>query len=129
MESEARRRVLVVDDQDDERAIQRAMLSHLGYDVREAHDGARALELCAQEVPDAVLLDVAMPRMDGVEVCRRLRADPRTAAVKVLLFTASVAGDLDQTRDSAGADHILAKPVDPRRVAETIARLLEDGAA
>ena len=116
--------VLVVDDQPDERAIQGAMLSHLGYAVVEAPDGESALRAALEHAPDLVLLDVAMPRMDGFSVCRRLRADARTAGVRVLLFTASVVGDLERMATECGADGILAKPVDPRRVAEEVARLI-----
>lgn len=121
---EGRRTILVVDDQPDERIIQRAMLTHLGYEVREAADGASALVAVAESPPDLVLLDVAMPRMDGFSVCRALRTDPRTAAVPVLFFTASVAGDMAQMAADAGAQGILAKPVDPRVVAREVARVL-----
>lgn len=121
---EGRRTILVVDDQPDERTIQRAMLTHLGYEVREAPDGAAALTVAVEAPPDLVLLDVAMPRMDGFSVCRALRADPRTAAVPVLFFTASVAGDMAQMAAAAGAQGILAKPVDPRVVAREVARVL-----
>lgn len=123
---EGRRTVLVVDDQDDERQIQRAMLTHLGFDVREAADGVSALADATSSPPDLVLLDIAMPRMDGVAVCRALRADPRTAEVPVLFFTASVVGDLEAIAADAGAQGILAKPVDPRQVAGEVRRILGD---
>lgn len=122
--SEPRGTVLVVDDQDDERTIQRMMLTHLGYAVREAADGAAAIQAAAEDPPDLILLDVAMPRMDGFAVCRALRSDPRTAEVPVLFFTASVIGDLEAMARDAGAQGILSKPVDPRRVAAEVGRLL-----
>lgn len=122
--AEGRPTVLVVDDQEDERKIQGAMLTHLGFDVREAADGLSALEDAVASPPDLVLLDIAMPRMDGVAVCRALRADPRTAAVPVLFFTASVVGDLEAIAADAGAQGILAKPVDPRQVAGEVRRIL-----
>jgi CheY-like chemotaxis protein len=118
--------VLVVDDQRDERAIQRAMLAHLGYHVREADNGIEGLRTAIEEPPDLVLLDVAMPMMDGFRVCRELRADPRTADVRVLMFTASVAGDIRVKAEAAGADGILMKPVDPKDVAAEIRRLIGD---
>ncbi|HEX2189189.1 MAG TPA: response regulator [Longimicrobiaceae bacterium] len=124
--AEARRTVLVVDDQEDERKIQCAMLMHLGFDVREAADGAEALADATAAPPDLVLLDIAMPRMDGVAVCRALRADPRTAAVPVLFFTASVVGDLAAMAAEVGAQGILAKPVDPRQVVGEVRRILGD---
>lgn len=125
---EGRRTILVVDDQQDERTIQRAMLTHLGYEVREAADGASALAEASASPPDLVLLDVAMPRMDGFSVCRALRADPRTAAVPVLFFTASVVGDLVEMAAAAGGQGVLAKPVDPREVAREVARILGEAA-
>lgn len=117
-----RKTILVIDDQADERAIQRAMLTHLGYEVREAPDGERGLEAAMESRPDLILLDVAMPRMDGFEVCRTLRADPRTASVPVLFFTASVAGELEARAREAGGAGVLVKPVDPRDVAEAVRR-------
>lgn len=125
--AEGKQTILVVDDQADERVIQRAMLSHLGYAVREAADGESALAQATASPPDLILLDVAMPRMDGFEVCRRLHADPRTREVPVLLFTASVVGDLEQMAQDVCARGVLTKPVEPHRVAEEIRRLL-DGA-
>ncbi len=119
--------ILVIDDQADERAIQRAMLSHLGYTVNEAPDGESGLQRATEAPPDLVLLDIAMPRLDGFSVCRALRADERTSDVPVLLFTASVVGDLDKQAREAGADGVLLKPVDPHKVAEEIQRLIGPG--
>lgn len=119
----------MVDDQEDERTIQRAMLTHLGYEVREADSGEAALASAAESPPDLVLLDIAMPRMDGFTVCRALRADPRTANVAVLFFTASVVGDLPAMASEAGAQGILAKPVDPRMVAQEVRRILGEPSA
>lgn len=121
---EPRKTVLVVDDQEDERTIQRAMLSHLGYRVREAEDGRAGLRSARDDPPDLVLLDIAMPGLDGFSVCRELRADPRTADIPVLLFTASVVGDLEERARAAGAVGILVKPVDPHRVADEIRRII-----
>ncbi len=117
----------MVDDQQDERIIQRTMLTHLGYDVREAVDGQAGLEAARASPPDLVLMDVAMPRMDGFEACRQLRDDPRTQAIPVLLFTASLVGEVSQRAEKAGASGILSKPVDPHEVADEIERLLREG--
>lgn len=116
--------VLVVDDQPDEREIQRTMLTHLGYGVLEAEDGESALLAAREHRPALVLLDVAMPRMDGFEVCRALRADPAMAEVRVVLYTASLLSEFAERAREAGADAVLGKPVDPREVAETVARLI-----
>jgi CheY-like chemotaxis protein len=120
----ASRLVLVVDDQPDERNIQRTMLTHLGYPVHEAGDGESALQAAHEHAPALVLLDVAMPRMDGFEVCRALRADPAMAGTRVVLLTASLLSEFAERAREAGADAILGKPVDPREVAETVSRLI-----
>ena len=121
---EARRSVLIVDDQDDERAIQRTMLEFLGYRVTEASDGETALDLALDLRPTLVLLDIAMPRMDGLTVCRRLRSDPRTASTVVLFYTASPAGEADQRVREAGGDGVLVKPVDPHTVASQVRAMI-----
>lgn len=116
--------VLIVDDQDDERAIQRAMLEHLGYRVAEAPDGKEALDVAHRLLPDLVLLDIAMPRLDGLAVCRALRADPRTSGATVLFYTASTAGEVEERIRSAGGSGVLIKPVDPHDVAAEVQRLI-----
>ncbi len=105
-------RILVVDDVLPNVRFLEARLSAEYFDVRTAGDGAEALRLCARTGFDVILLDVMMPGMDGFEVCRRLKADPATAHVPVMLVTA-----LDQAADrvrglEAGADDFLTKPVD-----------------
>lgn len=119
-----RKRILVIDDQEDERAIQTAMLAHLGYEVETAEDGETGMKLAADTPPDMILLDIAMPRMDGFAVCRTLRSDPRTADVPVLFFTASVVGDLEDRAREAGATGIMLKPLDPHSVATRIAEII-----
>jgi CheY-like chemotaxis protein len=121
---DTRKTVLVIDDQEDERAIQSAMLGHLGYRVREASDGKAGVESADRSPPDLILLDVAMPRMDGFQVCRILRSNPRTRSIPILIYTASVVGDVDVIAREAGADGVLAKPVDPRAVVAAVQRLI-----
>ena len=116
--------ILVVDDQDDEREIQQALLNHLGYRVLTAGDGETGLHIAVNTRPDLILLDVAMPRMDGFTVCRALRSDPRTERVPVVFFTASVVHDLDVRAHEAGADGVLCKPLDPRQVASKVRDLI-----
>ena len=125
MTPSAPRTILVIDDQPDERAIQRAMLEFRGFRVREASDGESGIAAALEDVPDLILLDVAMPRMDGFEVCATLRAREATVHVPILLFTASVVGDLEGMARGAGADSILSKPIDPHRVVEEVQRLLD----
>ena len=80
--------VLVVDDERDIRALLTTLLSNVGYDVMEAADGLAATEMACQEQPDVILLDVSMPALDGLEVLKRLRGDPITRSIPVILVTA-----------------------------------------
>lgn len=120
----SRRTILVIDDQADERAIQRAMLEHLGYEVQDAADGEAGLRIAIEARPDLVLLDVAIPHVDGFELCRQLRADGRTAGIPVLFFTAATADELLPRVEEAGGAGLLIKPLDPHEVAETVRRLI-----
>lgn len=105
-------RILVVDDVPDGREIIRLRLESQGYAVETATDGLEALERIAASPPDLILLDVMMPRLNGIEAVKRLKADPTLPFVPVILLTA-----MGETREvvhglDAGADDYLIKPVD-----------------
>src|SRR4030095_6007205 len=80
--------VLVVDDEEQNRTLLRDALEARGYEVEEAENGMQALQRIATRPPDAILLDLMMPQMDGFEVCRRLRKDAPTAHIPILMVTA-----------------------------------------
>jgi len=105
-------RILVVDDTAVNRMLLRDLLEAEGHEVMEAEGGAEALERAAARSPDVVLLDVNMPSMDGFEVCRRLKAGPRTATIPVLLVTALAHREQRLEGIKAGASDYLTKPVD-----------------
>ena len=105
-------RVLVVDDQENNRLLLKDLLEAQGHQVIEAVDGAEALRQVVDSIPDVVLLDVGMPGMDGFEVCRRLKADPATAAIPVLLVTALSQRDQRLLGIGAGANDYITKPID-----------------
>ena len=106
-----RARILVVDDDPAIREYQTALLSELGHEVLAAADGAQALELALVQQPHLVLLDIMMPELSGIEVCRRLRADPRTRDVRVIVVSAVDAKRALEESIIAGADDFLAKPI------------------
>src|SRR5580658_7994433 len=101
-------RILVVDDVEINVKLLGAKLASEYFDVLTANNGPAALELCTAELPDLVLLDVMMPGMDGFEVCRRLKANPATADIPVVMVTA-LSDAADRLRGlEAGADDFLA---------------------
>lgn len=109
---EAPQKILVVDDDVDIAGFVRMSLQVEGYDVAVAHDGLAALQMVRSYQPDLMILDVMMPELDGIEVLRRVRADPMTTALPVIVLTAK-----GQTPDKviglqAGADDYVVKPFD-----------------
>ena len=118
-----KRRVLVVDDDELILEILRTILDLEEFDVVTAPGGQAALDLVGREPPDVVVLDVMMPGTDGYEVCRAIKADPKTADVPVVLLTAL---DRDEDRTAgkeAGCDAFLTKPFSPLALIDTLAAL------
>jgi CheY-like chemotaxis protein len=113
-------RILVVDDEPDLRFVLRRFFTRAGHEVTEAGDGAAALALVHQSPPDLVVTDMMMPVMGGVELIRRLRADPVTAAIPIL----SVSGDRHL---AVGADAALAKPYQRAEIIAAAEGLLQEG--
>jgi two-component system cell cycle response regulator DivK len=117
--------VLVVDDYADARAMYAAWLQVSGYRVAEAATAGEALAVARAETPAAILMDLSLPGLDGFEATRRLKADPRTAAVPVVAITGHVEHHVADTARAAGCDAFLVKPSPAQTVVEAIARLIE----
>jgi CheY-like chemotaxis protein len=116
-------RVLVVDDDDVIRQLIVVNLELEGFQVHVAVDGQDALDRVKQVRPHVVTLDIMMPRLDGWEAATRLRADPETADIKVILLSAR-AQEADLRRgDRIGVDAYLTKPFDPDELIDTVRRL------
>ena len=120
--------VLVADDDPDIIRFVEVNLRLEGYQVAVARNGEQALDKALELQPDLVLLDVRMPGIDGFEVCSRLRADPRGAAIPVILLTANipVSGDHHRARE-VGADDFVVKPFDPGDLMAKVRSLLQAG--
>ncbi len=111
-----RPKVLVVDDRQSNRELLEGRLADLGYDVREAKDGVEALDAVAAEEPDLILLDIDMPRLDGIAVCERLKAHPIYRLIPIVILTASSDRDTKLRGLEAGADDYLSKPFDSKEL-------------
>jgi len=112
--------VLLVEDNEDGREVMAMMLSGNGYDVRQAADGWQGLQAAFARPPDLALLDIGLPGIDGYELARRLRADPRTRAVKLIALTGYGLAEDKRRVLEAGFDLHLVKPVDIDQLLRTI---------
>ena len=121
----ARQLVLVVEDYQDAREMYAAYLQFSGFDVAEAANGVEAVEKTTELLPDIVLMDLALPRMDGWEATRRLKGDPRTQHIPIVALTGhALAGHAEGARD-AGCDSFVTKPCLPDALVAEIRRLLD----
>ena len=117
--------ILVADDHPLNRHFLTTLLSYYGHDVREAADGADALEAARGRRPDLIIADVAMPRLDGPALVRALRADRELAGVPVVFYSASYREvESREIARAVGVEHVIAKPSDPQAILETVARAL-----
>lgn len=118
------RTILIVDD---DPLIRKLILTTLedvaGFRLREAGDGVQAIEAALEERPEIVLLDYDMPRLNGVETCRRLRSDPVTADATIVMLTAMSDAPAEDRAVDAGADLFLTKPFSPLRLLRLVDEL------
>ncbi|HEX3655265.1 MAG TPA: response regulator [Pirellulales bacterium] len=120
----SRERILVVDDEEDLLELLNYNLTKEGYRVTCVASGERALKEAQQELPDLIVLDLMLPRVDGLELCRMLRADPRTRQIPIIMLTAKTE-ELDVVRGlEVGADDYVTKPFSPRVLVARIKSVL-----
>jgi CheY-like chemotaxis protein len=119
--------VLLVEDDRDGRLLFAEWLRGAGFRVETAHNGMQALDRAFEVRPDAILTDLHIPGIDGYELTRRLKSDPRTSAVPVLAITGYAPFTQDPSRaDRAGCDAILPKPCDPDDLVTTLQALIAE---
>ena len=116
--------VLLAEDDEDVRALAEFVLRREGFEVTAVSDGEAALAAAAERTPSVAVLDVSMPRMDGLEAARRLRERPEMSTVPIMLLTAHVTEADRERGHHAGADAQLDKPFSPAVLAERVRALL-----
>ena len=118
------RRILVVEDQEDNRRILHDLLTNAGYEIVQAENGVEALRVAAAERPDLILMDIQLPLLDGYEATRRIKADPALQAIPIIVVTSyALSGDEVEARE-AGCDAYVPKPCSPRQLLAKIREFL-----
>jgi DNA-binding response OmpR family regulator len=117
-------RILAVDDEPHILRLVSFALSSKGFDVLEASDGLSAIEVAVAELPDLILLDVMMPALDGYEACRRLKANPVTAHIPVVMLSAKSQQAERSTGIDCGATDYICKPFTPKDLVSEVQRVL-----
>ena len=115
--------VLYVEDNEFNRKIVRQLLAATTYRLLEASDGEQGVATALETQPDLILMDIQLPRLSGLEATQRLREDPRTARIPIIVVTSFALSGDDQKAFEAGASAYLAKPYSPRQLLELIRKL------
>ena len=116
--------ILIIEDEPRNRKLFRDLLQRNGFETVEATDGEQGVNLAKTIKPDLILMDIMMPKMDGLQATRLIKADPTTKCIPVLALTGSaMSGDKERTLE-AGCDGYIAKPVDIRELLKTVASFI-----
>jgi len=108
------KRILVIEDQEDNRQIVRDLVTASGYELIEATTGEEGLEAASRERPDLILMDIQLPGIDGYEVTRRIKADPKLRQIPIIAVTSYALSGDDKKAFAAGCDGYVTKPYSPR---------------
>jgi two-component system, cell cycle response regulator DivK len=118
--------ILYVEDNEFNLKIVRQLLSRTSYRLIEAVDGEQGVAKAQTELPDLILMDIQLPKLSGLDATRQLRADPKTAAIPIIVITSfALSGDSEKAK-AAGASAYLAKPYSPRELLEMIRQLVPE---
>lgn len=121
------KKILVMDDNTDIRMLLTTTLqTNPDYDVLEADNGLTGLEIAGSQIPDLILLDVRMPRLDGLQVCQLLKSSPATSKIKIIMLTGLEDDEDRQRGKEAGADDYFTKPFRPTALLRKISEMLPD---
>ena len=118
--------VLYVEDNEYNLKIVRQLLARTSYRLIEAMDGQLGVETALRELPDLILMDIQLPKLSGLDATRMLRADPKTAAIPIIVITSFALSGDDQKAKDAGASAYLAKPYSPRELLQMIRKLVPE---
>ncbi len=117
--------ILIADDEDALRFLACETLMDDSYQILEAKDGNKALEMAQSQHPTLILLDVAMPGLTGFEVCQLLKGDPATADIIIIMLTAHGQNSDREQAEASGADHFMTKPFSPAQLLRLVEEVLQ----
>ena len=120
------KKILIVDDEPEIIDLLEMRLNRYGYKIITAFDGMEGLEKARKEIPDLIILDVMMPRMDGYSVCRMLKYDEKYKKIPIIIFTSRSQEADKVTGKEVGADAYVPKPFEPDHLVKEVKRLLGD---
>lgn len=119
------KRILYIEDEEEMVSMMRLRLEAAGYEYSSAADGEEGLKKIYSEKPGMVLLDILLPKIDGLALCRKIKDDPAVKNIPVLIVSASSGKDMEAKCFAAGADDIIVKPFDSRELLEKINKLVQ----
>jgi DNA-binding response OmpR family regulator len=120
----SKKKILIVEDEESLLKLESILLTSKGFEVKGVSNGQAALDAIDEEQPDLVLLDIMLPEIDGFEVCRRIKSDPATRHLPVIMLTAKKSREDMARGEKVGADWYITKPFKSAMVIETIQRFL-----
>lgn len=117
------KKILIIDDELDMVEVTKVRLEKSGYEVLNTMSGEEALVLLQKNIPDLILLDRVLPKMQGEEVCKQLKGDAKLRHIPIILFTANIS-DIVQEAQESGADDYIIKPYEPKEFLEKIRKFI-----